>query len=100
MQGLSATMTANTFIISVDETTDSRTQFILRDANNVARNITANTSGKLLFDAAPLATEAQLATKQDTLTASTGIFINGSNITSYGLMWNGTNTPTAPTAIQ
>jgi len=70
-QGLSSVMTANTFVISVDETTDSRTQFILRDSNNTARNITANTSGKLLFDTTPLATEAhvttQLSTKQDTL---------------------------------
>jgi len=87
MQGLSATMTANTFIISVDETTDSRTQFILRDTNNTARTVTANTAGKLLFDTAPLATEGhvttQLATKQNSLvnytetTGSTTTFFQG-----------------------
>jgi len=67
MQGLTSVMTANTWIISVDETTDSRTQFILRDSNNTARNITANISGQLLYNNTTLATETQLATKQNTL---------------------------------
>ena len=55
--GLSSTMTANTFIISVDENSDSRTKFILRDTNNNARNITANTAGQILYDNNALATE-------------------------------------------
>jgi hypothetical protein len=98
MQGLPSTMTANTFIISVDGNTDSRTKFILRDSGNTARHITANTSGKILFDSAPLATEAhlttQLATKQDALTASTGVFLNGATLTGYDLRWNTNSTPT------
>ena len=55
--GLSSTMTANTFIMSVDENSDSRTKFILRDTNNNARNITANTAGQILYDNNALATE-------------------------------------------
>ena len=64
--GLSATMTANTFFISVDESTDSRTKLILRDTNNNASNITANTSGTLLFDTAPLATEVWVSNEIST----------------------------------
>ena len=59
-------MTANTFLISVDENTDSRTKLILRDTNNNALNITANTSGKLLFDTAPLATEVWVSNEIST----------------------------------
>ena len=49
-QGLSATMTANTFIISVDQNSDRRNLSILQDANNELRNITTNTTGNLLYD--------------------------------------------------
>ena len=114
-QGLSSVMTANTWIISVDETTDSRTQFILRDSSNTVRNITANTSGQLLYDNAALATDAhvttQLATKQDTLdyyaesgTGSTTILQGYDTQTSVSLhiSWNGTYTtvPTFPVVIR
>ena len=40
--GLSATMTANSFLISVDENTDERTKFRLKDSNNIVRNITGD----------------------------------------------------------
>ena len=39
--GLSSTLGANSWVIQVDENTDSRTQFILRDSNNVARLLTS-----------------------------------------------------------
>jgi hypothetical protein len=39
--------------------------------------------------------QVQLAGKQDSLTASTGIFMNGSTISSYDLRWNTNATPTA-----
>lgn len=65
--GLSATMTANTFIISVDQNFDRRKLFILEDANSVLRNITTNTAGQLLYDNAALATVSAVALKQDTL---------------------------------
>ena len=94
--GLSAAMTANTLVISVDESTDSRTQFILRDSGNTARVITANTTGQLLYNNAALATEAQVATKQNNLTSGDGIFISGSTIKSYSLRWLINNTPSIP----
>jgi hypothetical protein len=37
--------------------------------------------------------QTQLSGKQDTLTASTGIFMSGSTISSYGLRWNTNSTP-------
>ena len=40
--GLSAAMTANSFLISVDENTDERTKFRLKDSNNTVRNITGD----------------------------------------------------------
>ena len=39
--------------------------------------------------------QVQLAGKLDSLTASTGIFMNGSTISSYDLRWNTNATPTA-----
>jgi len=97
LAGLQATMTANTLIIGVDENTDSRTKFILRDSGNVARNITANTSGQLVYDGTSLATEAQLATKQNTLsTAGQGVFLNGSVLSGYDLRWNTSAVPSGP----
>ena len=63
-QGLSSVLSANSWIISVDENSDSRTLFTLRDSGNVARNITASTSGQLLFGGAALATETQLASSR------------------------------------
>ncbi len=41
-----------------------------------------------------------LTAKQDALTASAGIFLTGSTISSYTLRWNATSIPTAPSAIQ
>ena len=55
--GLSATMTANTFIISVDQNFDRRNLFILEDANLVLRNITTSTNGTLVYDNINLASE-------------------------------------------
>ena len=80
--GLSATMNANSLVISVDQNFDRRNLFILEDANLVLRNITCNTAGKLLYDNVALATEThvttQLATKQDTLNGvSSGQFLYG-----------------------
>ena len=60
--GLSANMTANTFVISVDQNFDRRNLFILEDANLVLRHITTNTAGKLLYDSINLATEPYLTT--------------------------------------
>lgn len=95
--GLSSTMTANTFIISVDENSDSRTLFTLRDPGNVARNITASSQGQLLWDGGALATESQLATKQNSLsTSGQGVFLNGSTLSGYDLRWNTGGVPTAP----
>ena len=68
--GLSASMTANTFLISVDQNFDRRNLFILQDANNVLRNITTNTSGNLLYDNVNLATEPYVTNALNNLTAS------------------------------
>jgi len=38
--------------------------------------------------------QTQLDAKQDTLTASTGVFLTGSTLSSYGLMWDTNNTTT------
>ena len=99
-------MTASTFIIPVDETTDSGTRLILRDPNNTARNITTNTSGQILYDNAALATVsavnantnalgALIALKQDILTAGTGVFLSGTTLTGYDLRWSTNSTSTA-----
>ena len=52
----------------------------------------------LAVDTSTIATvnsvNTSLATKQDSLSASTGIFMNGSTISSYGLRWNTNSTPT------
>jgi len=103
--GLSSTMTANTFIISVDQNFDRRNLFILEDANHVLRNITTNTAGNLLYDNINLATEpyvtTQLATKQDTLdyysesgTGETTILQGLDTLTpvSIHIAWSGTYT--------
>jgi len=94
--GLSSVMTANTWIISVDESTDSRTLFTLRDSGNAARDITASSSGQLLYDGGALATETQLQTKQNTLTNGDGIFLSGNTISSFSLRWDTNNVPQAP----
>ena len=65
--GLSATMSANTFIISVDQNFDRRNLFILEDSNSVLRNITTNTAGELLYDNSALSTVSDVSLKQDTL---------------------------------
>ena len=44
--------------------------------------------------------QTALNAKQATLTASTGIFLSGATMSSYALRWNGSSTPTVPTAIQ
>jgi hypothetical protein len=85
--GLSSTMTANSFIISVDQNFDRRNLFILQDANNVLRNITTNIAGNLLFDNNMLAMDNdvsngfsamsyEISLKQDSLnhyTETTGV---------------------------
>ena len=43
---------------------------------------------------------SDLTGKQDALTTGAGVFLTGATISSYGLRWNGTSTPTVPTAIQ
>ena len=60
--GLSANMTANTFVISVRQNSDRQNLFILEDANYVLRNITTNTAGNLLYDNINLATEPYVTT--------------------------------------
>ncbi len=85
LPGLQSTMTANTWIIGLDHPLDKRLAFNILDSNNVSRSLTGDTSGKILYDSAPLATETQLATKQDTLTAGTGISLSGTTISSYNL---------------
>ena len=94
--GLSSVMTANTFIISVDENTDSRTKLILRDSNNTARDITANLSGQLVYNNNALATETQLNTKQNTLSTGAGAFLSGATISGYDLRWNHNGVPSGP----
>ena len=90
--GLSASMTANSLIISVDQNFDRQNLFVLEDANNVLRNITTDTAGKLKYGNVNLATEpyvtSQLATKQNTLTAGAGCFLSGSQVAGYDLQWN------------
>jgi len=88
--GLSSILGANSMVISVDESSDSRTLFILRDSNNTARNITSNTNGQLLFDNNALATETQLNTKQDTITAGNGLKLTGNQLDTYRLINNTT----------
>ena len=41
-----------------------------------------------------------LATKQNTITASSGIFLNGATLSSYTLRWNGSSVPSNPNVIQ
>ena len=52
--GLSSTLGANSWVIQVDENTDSRTQFILRDSNNVARLLQASLTGQLMWNSVAL----------------------------------------------
>ena len=52
--GLSGTLGANSWILSVDENTDSRTKFILRDSNNVARQLQASLTGQLMWNSEAL----------------------------------------------
>ncbi len=49
-------MTANSWVIAIDPPLDKRLLFNVLDANNVSRSITGDTSGKLLYDNAALAT--------------------------------------------
>ncbi len=62
MQGLSSVMTANTWVISVDENTDKRNKFILKDGSNVERNLTVNQTGDLLVGGIVLATKSYTTT--------------------------------------
>ena len=50
--------------------TESRAALKLHDTNTVVRDLTSNTSGDLLWNGASLATQTQLATKQDSITLS------------------------------
>ena len=86
--GLSASMTANTFLISVDQNFDRRNLFILQDANNVLRNITTNTSGNLLYDNVNLATEPYVTNALNNLTSSN---FKPSNVQPYGGITTGAN---------
>ncbi len=94
--------------------TENRSQLNLIDSQGVVRNLVPSITGTLTYNGSTLvdltylssnystttSMNASLASKQNNLTASTGIFLNGSTINSYTLRWNSTNTPSAPTAIE
>ncbi len=63
--------------------------FNLLDPSNISRSLTADQNGKLLYDSAPLATEALLTSKQDTLTTGAGAFLSGATLSGYDLRWQG-----------
>ena len=88
-------MNANSLVISVDQNFDRRNICILEDANLTLHNITCNTAGKLLYDNVPLATETQLATKQDTLTgvsqSNLGSATQTTQFNGHGLILNAHN---------
>lgn len=68
-------------------------------SNNYSTTTSINNSLALKADDAAVTTafagvQVQLAGKQDSLTASTGIFMSGTTISSYGLRRNTNSTPT------
>jgi len=71
-----------------------------QDSLGVQRTLTPLVNGGLAYNASQLVDLNMLATKQNVLTASAGIFLAGANISSYSLRWNSSNTPSLPTAIQ
>ena len=64
------------------------------------KDLEQGSAGQLPWNSADVAMASDLLGKQDALTAGAGVFLTGATISSYGLRWNGTSTPTVPTAIQ
>ena len=64
------------------------------------KDLDQGSSGRLRWNGADVAMASDVVAKQDALTADAGIFLNGGTIGSYTLRWNGSSTPTVPTAIQ
>ena len=74
---------------------------VLRYSNAASDNdLEQGSAGQLVWNSVDVAMASDLSGKQDSLTASAGVFLNGSTISSYTLRWNGSSTPTVPTAIQ
>ena len=74
---------------------------VLRYSNAASdKDLEQGSAGQLRWNSADVAMASDLSGKQDSLTAGAGIFLNGSTIGSYTLRWNGSSTPTVPTAIQ
>ena len=94
-------MNANSFVISVDGNFDRRTKFILEDTNNVLRDTTTNTAGKLLYDNVLL--QNQLTTYSENSASNTyyintdepnGVFLSG-----WGSWTNYTGYQRVPTGV-
>ena len=74
---------------------------VLRYSNAASdKDLEQGSAGQLRWNSADVAMASDLSGKQDSLIAGVGIFLNGSTIGSYTLRWNGSSTPTVPTAIQ
>ena len=87
--GLSSTLGANSWVIQVDENTDSRTQFILRDSNNIPRLLQASLTGQLMWNSVALTdlnyVTTQLATKANTFTPGVGLTMASNVLNSYSI---------------
>jgi len=80
------------------------TGIAFKDSGGTVRNLVPSLTGGLVYNSSQLVDlnimATQMATKQDTLTASAGVFLSGATISSYTLRWNGTSIPTLPSSIQ
>ena len=74
--------------------TESRAQLSLIDSGGTVRNLVASLGTGLVWNGEQLATLTNLATKQATLTAGAGAFLNGSTLAGYDLRWLTNGTPT------
>ncbi len=89
------------------------TSISMKDSGGTVRNLVPSLNGSLVYNSSQLvdlndlgsytttsAMNTLLNAKQDVLTSGAGIFLSASTINSYTLRWNGSSTPTVPTAIQ
>jgi hypothetical protein len=96
-----------TLVINLDGS-ESRTSLKLIDSQNVVRNLAASMTGGLIWNSSQLVDltylgntytntntlNNSLSMKQDNISAGSGIYLNGTQVNSYGLRWNTTSTPT------
>ena len=72
---------------------------LIYSTSSTIKDLEQDANGNLVWNSDVLTTTTSLntalGTKQNTLTAGAGIFLNGSTITSYGLRWLTNNTPSA-----